>query len=558
MAGGAGPLQRRRLAGELSRADIEGRLAAAVTAWRDEPSRPASTPWTLPRPRYRPWRMCKGCKASIRQPRAGRPRVWCSSACQWRTTRDRAVDAARNRQRWAQLPESAKEQRRVAMRARWAALSAQERAELAAQRRQRRPAGSGGLMSALPVEDAPRAPSGATPPGQWRPTDPSRPRTPKQRKRELRKDRHRRIMERAQCDPTLTHTAVRVLDVLMKHSDDTAARVWPKMITLAIPIGIALHSARRSVAELEAAGYVLRYMRPIDGSMNLSNMYYFREPAGSILQHRPNQRRRPRMRSSHRGTLRPPEPPRGLENPLQRGPRSPAPRSVSPHGDATSRRAPRRQLNHPPSSPYQRTLLSMTPNAKQPPPPCNRPVRSSTPCAPNTGGLRSGGPRAEEEVRARGPVTGKRDSDMASGAELRVDRRMVGHTPMTGVLGHGVEHPCSHLHHPAILDSNPRRRSTTRGCPRPSCSRAPRCPRATAIRPCEPTLTSTCSSRRRNPGVGRDPSAPRLPGPFARGQGHSAQASGGGRAFPASGIGIRYRRSPRLLVHRASRSGVHV
>lgn len=138
VAGGAGPLQRRRLAGDLSRSDIEARLAAAVATWREEPSRPASTPWTPPRPRYRPWRKCKGCKAPIHQPLAGRPQLWCCSACQWRTTRDRALDAARNRQRWAQLPEDAKEQRRMAMRARWAALSAPGRAQLAAQRRQRR------------------------------------------------------------------------------------------------------------------------------------------------------------------------------------------------------------------------------------------------------------------------------------------------------------------------------------------------------------------------------------------------------------------------------------
>lgn len=181
-------------------------------------------------------------------------------------------------------------------------------------------------MSALPVQNAPPAAAGATP-GQWRPTDPSRPRTPKQRKRELRKDRHRRrrIMERAQCDPTLTHTAVRVLDVLMKHSDDTAARVWPKMITLAIPVGIALRSARRCVAELEAAGYVLRYMRPIAGSMNLSNMYYFREPAGPIAHHRANQRRRPRMRTSHRGTLETAGTPEGVKEPSTAGAAKPSP-----------------------------------------------------------------------------------------------------------------------------------------------------------------------------------------------------------------------------------------
>lgn len=70
-------------------------------------------------PAYRPWRKCRGCKAVIRQARAGRPRLWCSRACRQRATRDRAADAARNRGRWAALPESVRDQRRAAMRARW-------------------------------------------------------------------------------------------------------------------------------------------------------------------------------------------------------------------------------------------------------------------------------------------------------------------------------------------------------------------------------------------------------------------------------------------------------
>ena len=138
LAGGVGAAQRRRLAGAMSRADVDSRLVEALAGWHDQAIRPASTPWTPPRPRYRPWRKCRGCKVVIRQARAGRPRLWCSSACQWRTTRDRPADAARNRQRWAQLPEIAREQRRAAMRARWAALSPQERAELAARKRQQR------------------------------------------------------------------------------------------------------------------------------------------------------------------------------------------------------------------------------------------------------------------------------------------------------------------------------------------------------------------------------------------------------------------------------------
>jgi len=90
------------------------------------------------RPQARPWRKCRGCRAVIRQPRAGRPQRWCSRLCYQRATRDRAADAARNRGRWAELAETERDQRRAAMRARWAALSAQERAELAARRRQRR------------------------------------------------------------------------------------------------------------------------------------------------------------------------------------------------------------------------------------------------------------------------------------------------------------------------------------------------------------------------------------------------------------------------------------
>lgn len=142
--------------------------------------------------------------------------------------------------------------------------------------------------------------------GQWRPADPNRRRTSKQRKRELRKDRsrRRRILERAQCDPTLTHLAVRVLDVLLKHSDDTGARVWPKMITLALSADVAVRSARRCVAELETAGYVMRFMRPVKGRRNLSNLYYFPEPPrGAVACSRPNQRRKPRLRRSDRGTV---------------------------------------------------------------------------------------------------------------------------------------------------------------------------------------------------------------------------------------------------------------
>jgi hypothetical protein len=145
--------------------------------------------------------------------------------------------------------------------------------------------------------------------GQWRPVDPHRPRTPKQLKRALRKDRRRRrcIAERAQVDPTLTAGAVRVLGVLLQFSDDSAKPVWPMMATVAGGVDMAVRSTRRSVAELETAGYLERFMRPAEHRRNLSNQYYFRLPPGPPPPWRPDQRRRPRRRPQkprpHRGTL---------------------------------------------------------------------------------------------------------------------------------------------------------------------------------------------------------------------------------------------------------------
>lgn len=118
VAGGYGPLDRERMA------------AGNKPLRHRKPLRPKIT--------YRPWRKCKGCKAPIRQPRAGRPQVWCRSACQWRTIRDRQVDAAKARQRWSSFSDDEKEARRQAMRERWARLTPEERAELAAKRRTRR------------------------------------------------------------------------------------------------------------------------------------------------------------------------------------------------------------------------------------------------------------------------------------------------------------------------------------------------------------------------------------------------------------------------------------
>ena len=138
-AGGMGPLHRRRLAERIDRGEVDEQLARALALWASAPhSASARVPWRPAAPSYRPWRKCRGCKAVIRQPRAGRPQLWCSARCYQRSTRDRAADAARNRGRWARLPETARDQRRAAMRARWAALGVEERAELAARRRQRR------------------------------------------------------------------------------------------------------------------------------------------------------------------------------------------------------------------------------------------------------------------------------------------------------------------------------------------------------------------------------------------------------------------------------------
>lgn len=163
--------------------------------------------------------------------------------------------------------------------------------------------------------------------GQWRPAEPSAPRTPKQRKRELRKDRsrRRRIAERAHHDPTLTDFEVRVLDGFLWHSDETAKYAWPTVPTVAAKVHGEPRSVRRCVAQLEVAGYLERFMRPVPGQRNKSNLYYFREPPGPVPNHRPDQRRRPRKRRSDSRTPETAGTPEGLENPGQRGPQSPAP-----------------------------------------------------------------------------------------------------------------------------------------------------------------------------------------------------------------------------------------
>lgn len=137
-AGDLGPLQRQGLADRLGPGDISARLTTALTRWgAGEPSQPPA-PWPPPAPSYRPRRKCRGCATMIRQPRAGRPQLWCSPRCYQRGTADRDLDAERARRRWNELPEAVKVRRREAMRARWAALSDDERAELASRRRQRR------------------------------------------------------------------------------------------------------------------------------------------------------------------------------------------------------------------------------------------------------------------------------------------------------------------------------------------------------------------------------------------------------------------------------------
>jgi len=174
---------------------------------------------------------------------------------------------------------------------------------------------------------APPANAPGHPVGQWRPVRPHGGRTPKQAKRELRKDRQRRrrIAERAQHDPTLTDFEVRTLQGYLAHSDDTGAPVWPAVATVADKVHGHPRSIRRCVAQLEVAGYIQRFMRPVPGARNRSNMYYFCEPAGPVPAHRPEQRRRPRNRRSDTRTARPGGTPKGVEEPSQAGAETLAP-----------------------------------------------------------------------------------------------------------------------------------------------------------------------------------------------------------------------------------------
>lgn len=127
VAGGLGPTARARLVAGITRGGIGEELAAALEAGPRRLGVPDLAAQPPRATRYRRRRRCKGCPATIRQPRAGRPQLWCCSACQQRATRDKALDAARSRQRWATMAPEAKERRRAAMAARWAALSPEER-----------------------------------------------------------------------------------------------------------------------------------------------------------------------------------------------------------------------------------------------------------------------------------------------------------------------------------------------------------------------------------------------------------------------------------------------
>jgi len=196
-------------------------------------------------------------------------------------------------------------------------------------------------MSAQPNDDG--LPAGAVPPsGQWWPARPGGARTPKQRKRELRKDlkRRRRILERARHDPTLTDFEVRVLSGLLFYSDDSAKHVYPKVPTVAGDVHGHPRSVRRCVKQLEVAGYVKRFMRPVPGHKNLSNLYYFCEPPGAVVQHRSDQRRRPRNRRPDRGTAGATGTPQGLKEPSDAGAAQPAP---PPRDPANRDRLPTRR-----------------------------------------------------------------------------------------------------------------------------------------------------------------------------------------------------------------------
>lgn len=138
LAGGLGQARRRRLSETMSPDEVAARFELALGAWERGEHAGTTPPGRPVVPAYRRRRRCRGCEAIVRQPRAGRPQEWCSSACRQRATVDRAEAASAQRRRWTALPEEAKERKRAAMRQRWSTLDAEARADLAARRRTRR------------------------------------------------------------------------------------------------------------------------------------------------------------------------------------------------------------------------------------------------------------------------------------------------------------------------------------------------------------------------------------------------------------------------------------
>lgn len=133
--GGALPVDRERIASALGVDGIRRRLLRAERALAKALAGAGLTPFVECRVAQ-----CRGCEAEIRQPRAGRPQEWCTSACMQRHTVDRAAAARVARARWAALSEAERERRLQGMRARWAARGPAERAELARRRREQRAA----------------------------------------------------------------------------------------------------------------------------------------------------------------------------------------------------------------------------------------------------------------------------------------------------------------------------------------------------------------------------------------------------------------------------------
>ena len=106
------------------------------------------------------------------------------------------------------------------------------------------------------------------------------------------------MLQRAAHDPTLISTDVRVLDALASYSDDSAKPCWPSQEVVANQVGLCTRTVSRSVARLEAAGYlaVLRAKPERDRSSGRfrrrhTNRYCLRRPAGRPAEYRPGQHR---------------------------------------------------------------------------------------------------------------------------------------------------------------------------------------------------------------------------------------------------------------------------